>query len=73
MPQLTPKERCIQALAQLMGDDLTRARRQAARMSPEQLAQPWGLYPSFTDYVRECENYEAEIRAAVDWVKSKED
>lgn len=73
MAQLTPKERCIQALAQLMGDDLTQARRQAQRMSPQQLNQPWGNYPTFTAYVRKCEAYDAEIRAAIDWVKSKED
>lgn len=72
MAHLTPKERCIQALVQLKGDDLTRARQQAARMKIEQLAKPWGNYKSFTAYVRALEEYEAEIDAAIAWVNSKE-
>lgn len=73
MAHLTPKERCIQALVQLMGDDLTRARQQAARMRPEQLTQPWRNYTSFTAYVQALEEYEADIKAAINWVNSKED
>lgn len=62
----------MQALVQMMGDDLVRARQRAARMTPAQLAAPFGNYPSFNAYVRMCEAYEAEIRAAIDWVNSKE-
>lgn len=70
---MEPKKRCIQALVQLMGDDLTRARQQAARMRPEQLLQPWGNYKSFVAYVQALEEYEADIKAAIAWVNSKED
>lgn len=70
---MTPKQRCVQALAQLMGDDLVRARHQAARMDPKQLAAPWGIYDSFTQYVHALESYEADIKRAIAWVNSKED
>lgn len=70
---MTPKQRCVQALAQLMGDDLVRARHQAARMTPVQRAAPWGNHDSFTDYVRALEAYEADIKGAIAWVNSKED
>lgn len=73
MARLTPKQRCVQALVQLMGDDLTRARQRAARMTPAQMNAPFGNYPSFHAYVRMCEGYEADIKAAIEWVNSKED
>lgn len=72
MAQLSPKERCIQALVQLKGDDLTRARQQAARMTPAQLNARYGNYETFTAYVQALEEYEADIKAAIDWVNSKE-
>lgn len=70
---MTPKQRCVQALVQLMGDDLVRARQKAAHLSPQQLARPFGEYVSFTAYVRSLEDYDADIRAAIAWVNSKED
>lgn len=70
---MTPKQRCVQALVQLMGDDLVRARQRAARMTPAQLAAPFNGAGSFTDYVRSLEAYEADIKAAIAWVNSKED
>ena len=70
---MTPKQRCVQALVQMLGDDLVRARQRAARMTDAQLAAPWGNHNSFTDYVRALEAYEADIKGAIAWVNSKED
>lgn len=70
---MTPKQRCVQALVQLMGDDLVRARKQAARMTTAQMREPWGNHASFTDYIRALEEYEADVKAAIAWVNSKED
>lgn len=70
---MTPKQRCVQALVQLMGDDLVRARQRAARMTPTQLETPFNGAGTYLDYIRSLEDYEAEIRAAIAWVNSKED
>lgn len=74
---MTPKQRCVQALVQLMGDDLVRARQRArqraARMTPAQLEAPYNGADTYLDYIRSLEDYEAEIRAAIAWVNSKED
>lgn len=64
------KQLAIRALEQMRGDDLARARLSFRGMTPEQMKQPFGQSgKSHAEILSEYERYEAQINAAIHWVK----
>lgn len=60
------------ALRQHRGDDLARARRAFEGLSPEEMQEPWGASGrTRADVLADYEKHEAEVEAALAWVREK--
>ena len=62
----------INALKQAKGDDLIRAQRSFAKLTVEEMHNPWGsstITP--TNIISEYEERDRKIDAAIEWVKSQ--
>ena len=60
------------ALQQYKGDDAARARAAFSRCTPEQMQEQYGQSDSTrADILRQYEKHEAEVEAALAWVREK--
>ncbi len=69
---MTEKQLAIQALENMRGDDLYRARAAFRRCSPQQMNEQYGESgKTRAQIIAEYEAFESKVNAAIDWVKSK--
>jgi hypothetical protein len=69
---VTPKETALRALENLRGDDLYRARAAFRNCTPDEMQQQYGQSgKTRAQIIGEYEAHEAEVNAAIAWVKSK--
>lgn len=60
------------ALQQFKGDDAARARAAFSRCTPEQMQEQYGQSDSTrADILRQYEKHEAEVEAALSWVRQQ--
>lgn len=69
---MNPKERAIHALGCQRGDNLYRARAAFNRMTPEEMQKQHGQSgKTRAQILAEYEQFDAEIDAAIAWIRSK--